>query len=180
MKQAEAALLAARAVESGLPRLTAPGPLAEKLVQGLPEIFGGAGTKLTNMIAHNPEEVLPVLKIVRDYQVCLEKFGLTGRATVNELFQAAKESGLELSKSSKARGIRSSYSSGELPLDEGYILKYRSSSTRHGADSTTSFLNESASSELSFTRSRSRMHNTRHTWSIRTPGFEHYTERHGW
>ncbi len=178
MHAAEAALVAARSLESAGPR--AATVMAEQLVHALPEIFGGAGNKLAALIAHKPDEAMPVLKIVHDYQATLAKFGMTGNATVNELFRAARESGLELTAKSTARGTRSSYSSSELVLDNGFLLKSSGKSFRHSAEYTTAFLNGTADSELAYTLMRFRGSSPKHVWSIKTPSFSNYTERRGW
>ncbi len=168
-----------KAAESGLARL-APNlvdNLAQKLVADLPAIFGGRGLRVAEELAHTPKEALPVAQVAEAYQANLTKFGLTKDASISDLYAAARSQGHEPLSLSKHRGFRSSSSSAEITLADGNILKSWGSGSRHGVHNTTEFLTPGNETRLSYSTANTRGHGRSANWSIKTPNFEHTTDK---
>lgn len=165
----------AKAAESVVARM-APN-LAEKLVADLPAIFGGRGMRVAEQLAHTPKDAIPVTQVAEAYQANLAKYGLAKDASISELYTAARQAGREPLAPTHHNGFRNSSSSSEIVLDDGSVLKSRANSSRHGAYRSTDFLSPGNETQLSYSTSNTRNHGRNASWSIRTPNFEHTTDK---
>ncbi len=165
----------AKAAESMVARM-APN-LAEKLVADLPAIFGGRGMRVAEQLAHTPKDALPITQVAEAYQANLAKFGLGKDASISDLYSAARQAGKEPIAPTRYSGFRNSSNSSEIVLDDGSILKSRGNSGRNGAYHSTDFLKPGNETELTYSTSNTRVHGRNASWSIRTPNFEHTTDK---
>jgi len=174
---AEVALIA-RVAESGIARV-AP-TLSEKLIADLPQIFGGTGTRVAELLGHVPATANPIVELGEAYQAHLSRFGLERTASPRSLYEAASRGGLEQKLLPGHSGFWNPLSPKEINLGNGFKLSTKGSLNGKSFDSVATFSNPSIDAQIQFSNFCSNSPGVTNSWLVRAQDFSHEVKRLGW
>lgn len=146
--------------------------VAERIAADLPVIFGGSAGKAADVLAKAPLDAPVLEKLGHEFQQNLSRFGLPKTGTPTDLFEAAKNDGLDPQYQNGTKGRNHMTSTHELALGDGNVLRQVYAGGRSLAFRETSFLNSERDAQLSF---KAGHYTGKHsqTWRINTPSISH-------
>jgi len=174
---AEVALVAS-VVESAIAKI-AP-TLSERLIADLPQIFGGAGMRVAELLGHVPATAKPIVELGEAYQASLSRFGLERTASPRSLYEAASRGGLEQKLLPGHSGFWNPLSPKEINLGNGFKLSTRGSLNGKSFDSMATFSNPSINAQIEFNNFCSNSPGVTNSWLVRAQDFSHEVKRLGW